>query len=200
MGWASSGFEIGNKLDARTYPAARKQRSGPPPSQADPASLAGGGPTAPRTRFFPFAFNETATSRRTISGDKCQGPALIKAFLLGTSTYSAPISKSVEIGISSTKLTEAGVALTTPRPYTLLLELQDPFSQLASAAGRGYPLATWAPGPNTITFPLDLVVYDNEFYPVLALWNNTANAQQWYGFLKVLEQIRPDKIGDYMGL
>lgn len=195
----SWGFEIPQRFDLRSFPAPRPKRTGPPPSGQGPEDLFAG-PTfaAPRMRVFPFAWNETASSRRTISGAKCQGPALIKSLMLGTSTYTAPISKSVEIGISSTRLTEAGVALTTPRPYTLLLELQDPFTQLASAAGQGFPLTTVAPQYNTFFLPLDLVVWDNEFYPTVSLWNNTANAQQWVGSLRVLEQIKAEKIGDYM--
>ena len=158
-----------------------------------------GAPSAPRTRIFPFTWNETATSRRTISGERCRGPALWKLVVLGTGTYVAPTNKTLEIGIAATKITENGVALTLPRPYSLLLELQDPFALLVAAAGRGMPLTTTNPQYITESLSLDLVIYDAEFFPVVSLWNNTANAQQWVGHMKILEQIRLDKLGDYMG-
>ncbi len=61
MGWASSGFEIGNKLDGRTYPAARAKRTGPPPSSLDPSF----DPNAART--VPIRARPTAFQIREIS-------------------------------------------------------------------------------------------------------------------------------------
>lgn len=200
MGWNTWGFEIGNALDRRAYPALRTKRSGPPPTAAAAEALQADRDTPPRMRIFPFAWNETANSRRTISGAKCQGPALYKAFQLGTSTYTAPINKTVEVGIASTPVVENGVALTTPRPYSLLLELQDPFTQLSAAMGRGFPVTTVNPLYRDFVMPLDLVIYDNEFYPTISLFNNTANAQQWVGYLRILEQVPISRLGDYMGI
>jgi hypothetical protein len=197
----SSGFEIPQRFDLGNFPKARSKRSGPPPSSARAEDLfenpAG---AAPRMRIFPFAWNETASSRRTISGKMCRGPALYKSIQLGTSALVSPISKTVEVGIASSRVTENGVALTTPRPYTLMLELVDPFLQIASAAGQGFPIHTTNPLLRDYIMPLDLVIYDAEFYPVVSLWNNTGNVQQWQGNIRVLEQVRLDKLGDYMGL
>ena len=199
-GYNSRGFEIPQRFDLSSYPKARPKRSGPPPTASAVEQQTTDRDSPPRTRIFPFAWNETANSRRTISGAKCQGPALYKAFQLGTSTYTAPINKSVEVGIASTPVVENGVALTTPRPYSLLLELQDPFAQLSAAMGRGFPVTTVNPLYRDFVMPLDLVIYDNEFYPTISLFNNTANVQQWVGYLRILEQVPISRLGDYMGL
>jgi hypothetical protein len=199
MGWNTWGFEIGNTLDRRAYPALRVKRAGPPPSSSlDAAIRAGGGTITPRMRVFPLGFNETASSRRTLSSNQCQGPALIKDIALGTSTYTAPTNKSIEVGIASSRITENGVALTTPRPYTLLTELLDPFAAIVDAAGGGLLQTTSAPNMNTIRTPLDLVVLDAQFYVTIALVNNTANAQEWHGWFRVLEAIDPLNIAAYL--
>lgn len=78
MGWASSGFEIGNKLDARTYPAARAKRTGPPPSAQDPNF----DPNAARSipiRARPTAFQIREVSERAnIALGPYVGPVLVK--------------------------------------------------------------------------------------------------------------------------
>lgn len=198
-GYDPTGFEIGNVLDARAYPLARRNRTGPAPSGAQAGILTSDPSTPPRMRVFPFVFNETATSRRAWSGNQCTGPALIKDLFIGTSAHATPTNKTVEIGIASTRITEAGVALATPRPYTLLTELLDPFNVVLDAAGGGIPDTTTAPNAASQRVKLDLVVYDAQFFPVLALVNNTGNAQEWHGWFRVLEQIPLSKLGDYMG-
>lgn len=78
MGWASSGFEVGNKLDARSYPLARASRAGPPPTTQG----AGFDPTTPRgapIRARPTAFQIREVSERAnIALGPYVGPVLVK--------------------------------------------------------------------------------------------------------------------------
>lgn len=195
----SRGYEIGNVLDRRAYPTARRNRMGPPPSgSAGSASFGAESLGPPRMRLFSFVFGETASSRRTMSGNLCNGPALIKDIVLGTNTNTDPPNKSLEIGFAATRVTEAGVALTTPRPYTLLVELINPFGTLAAAVGGGLVQHTVEPFLHNKIIPLDLVVLDAQFYPVAAWVNNSLNAQTAHGWMRVLEQIPLSKVGDYM--
>lgn len=96
---------------------------------------------------------------------------------------------SIELGYSPTAVTENGVALTTPRPYTPLTELIDPFSIFPAAAGRGLVDSNI---PNTNVRwqePLDLIVDQPDTFVVVAHWNNTALAQFWNGQLRLVENV-----------
>jgi hypothetical protein len=78
MGWASSGFEIGNKLDARTYPLARVKRPGAPPSTQPPGADPNEQRGAPvRARAFAFELREFG-GRALLATPGFVGPGLIK--------------------------------------------------------------------------------------------------------------------------
>jgi hypothetical protein len=114
MGWASSGFEIGNKLDARTYPAARTKRTGPVVSPQEDLS---GGAASAFTRVWHFR------CRVGINGDfnrvvspAMQGPAIVDELLLEFSASpGATTLPSWMLGYSETLLPQL---LDQPVPAT----------------------------------------------------------------------------------
>jgi hypothetical protein len=81
--YRSSGFEIGNTLDARAYPTARPKRSGPPPAVASPLEDPFASRGAP-IRVQPwFVHLREASGVVTCGSRPFVGPALIKQFAFG---------------------------------------------------------------------------------------------------------------------
>ena len=170
-------------IDLASYPAARKRATGDPNlPQVDNTPI-------PRTRFFTFLWNETASSRRTVSTPRIIGPAIIKDIEFYTGVINATDVKSVEVGYALVPVTEAGVSLNTARPYTVLTELIDPFSQRAAGAGVGLSQLTNPSTKTSFNIPLDLIVDVPEAYVCVALLNTSANAQLWQGKLRVVEAL-----------
>jgi hypothetical protein len=187
-------------LDALTYPLPRRSRTGPPSSlDAAAAAAAAGSTTPPRTRIFPWALNETATSRRTISTPRLVGPAIFKSLTFYSSTHQDPPGETLEIGWSPVAVQEAGVALATVRPYTVLTELLDPFGQVNSSAGRGFPQWTIPGATLPWSIDLDLILTEPQFVFTISLVNNTALAQSWHGNAIVLEAVNADALAGYTG-
>lgn len=114
MGWASSGFEIGNKLDARTYPAARSKRSGP--IITPEADLSGGAASAfTRVWQFRLRVGVGGTFNRVVS-PAMQGPAIVDELLLEWSAGpGAALLPSWMLGYSETPLPQL---LDQPVPAT----------------------------------------------------------------------------------
>lgn len=161
------------------------------------AGLAGG--AIPRTRLIPFQFNETANSRRTVSTPGLQGPAILRKIWFQTGVHVTPPQESVELGWALFPFAEAGVPLTTPRPYTLLTELQDPFGVSVATIGQGYPSATL---PNTLTDvekEVNILIPEERFVFCLALVNNGANAQEWQGRFTVVEGLDLTALPSWLG-
>ena len=187
-------------VDARTYPLPRRSRTGPA-SALDASLLAGAGGTLtpPRSRIIPWLMFTTANSRRSVSTPLLLGPAILRKLKWGKATISTPPIKTLEVGWSTTIVTEAGVPLTNVRPYTGLIELQDPFSVASAAIGRGFP------GDNTSTsypeyeFSLDLIITEPQFCFVVSLVNNSAQGEQHGGHLTILEAVNPEALATFTG-
>lgn len=178
-------------IDAGTYPAPRLKRIG---GESLPSVAL---TPLPRSRVFSWVENVTATSRRTVSGPRCQGPALLKDCSWYLGTHSAAFNVTVEVGYALNAVTEAGVPLATVRPYTVLNELIDPFAQVSASAGVGF-IDEGQPSTNVRwKEPLDLIVDLDQFFPVLAVVNGSANAQLWHGQLRVVEGILRTALEQY---
>lgn len=174
------------------YPPPRKGRGGG-------VSIEQLGPvSAPRMRMFPWIFSITGASRRTISTPRLVGPAIIKDFTWYNSTKTDPPVVTVEIGTARAPVDEAGVALTTLRPFTVLTELLDPFGVMAGASGDGFPVATLPTANDSRRFPLDLIVTDSEFFAVVSVVNNSAQAERYNGWLRVLESVDPEALSAFL--
>lgn len=174
--------------DLKNYPAPRK-RGTDTAVEAPPTSF-----QAPRMRVFPFFFTFAASSRRAFSTPLLAGPAIIKGIELYPTLVSSPPSLTVEVGTSRIEVLENSVALSTPRPYTVLTELLDPFAGMNPAAGDGYPLHTVPTLTAKYESALDLIITDREFCAVLAMVNNNVGAAEVSGVLRVLEAVDPEAL------
>ena len=200
MGFDSRGFELAPVADPPGYPALRRKRTGPV-SFLTPEELTelAASEQPPRTRVFPWLMLTTATSRRTVSTQLISGPAILRKLKWGKATISTPPVKTLEIGWANQMILEAGVALATPRPYTNLIELQDPFAIGAAGLGSGFP------GDNTSTsypeyeFSLDLIIMESRFCFTMSLVNQSAQAEQHGGHVVVLEGVSKKALALFTG-
>ena len=175
-------------IDPLRYPAPRPNRGG----HAD--ILDSGSFQHPRTRIFPWVMTTTASSRRSISTPRIQGPALIKGLSIHAPFGVDPPQATIEIGTATIDVTEASVALTAPRPYTVLTELLNPFGVIAGAAGAGLPLTTVGTMQRWAEIPLDIIVDDIECVIVLAILANALVAGTFNGHLRVLEGVEKEAL------
>jgi hypothetical protein len=187
-------------LDALTYPLPRRSRTGPASSlDAAAANAAAGSTTPPRTRLFPWAMSETANTRRTISTPRLIGPAIFKSLTFYSGTHQDPPGDTLEIGWSPVAVQEAGVALATVRPYTVLTELLDPFAFMTAPTGRGFPQWTSPTVNNPFEFRLNLILTEPQFVFTLSIVNNSNLAQEWHGTAIILEAVNADALAAYTG-
>jgi len=178
--------------DPAIYPGSRKNRgAGVLAEDLAPSP-------APRMRVFPFILNVTATSRRSLSTPRLVGPAIIKDFVWYNPTKTTPPVITIEIGTATIPVNEAGVALTSARPYVILTELLDPGAAIAGAAGDGYPVATTPTTQTHHRYPLDLIVTDAEFFAVISVVNNSLQAEEYNGWLRVLEAVDRDALSAFL--
>lgn len=188
-GFASSGFEIANELDRRAFPTARRNRTGPPPAGTAGPLAQPIGSDVGRVRVFPWAINETAARRNTISTPKLLGNVIILSLSFSSGSHADPPNDTLEVGYALQPLTETNVVLTVPRPYTVLTELLDPHGIIANDRGQGF-FGTTLNVPNRGSrIPLGLVVLERECAVVLALVNPSAFVQTWLGTLTVIENL-----------
>lgn len=177
------------------FPHARYDRS-----QTGALGFAGAaGGAIPRSRVFPWLMFTTATSRRTICSAPVTGPAILRKLKWGKATITTAPVKTLEVGWSRLPNVEAGVPLATPRPYTNLIELQDPFVVAPAAIGRGFP------GDNSSTsyveyeFTLDLLVMEPNFVFTISIINNSGQSEQHGGHFTVLEGIALEALPGWLG-
>jgi len=174
--------------DLDNYPRPRKRGVG-----VDLADLGVPAP-APRMRYFPFHFAQGGPFRWSFSLGRVRGPAIIKGLELYPHAGGDPPSITLEVGTAQLPVNEVNAPLGSPKPYLCLTEFHDPFGLTAGAAGDGIPLGTM---PNTHTryqIPLDLIVTEGEFYPVIATCNAGAAVFSITGALRVLEAVDPEAL------
>lgn len=183
-------------IDELTYPPAILNRQGPTPSGSP---LGPAGPIdPPRTRAMPFVIRETAASRSSFVTPILRGPVIIFGIHYNIGTVADPPAGTLELGWKITPGHETSVALTTPRPYTVLTELQDPQNQVADAAGGGFPWTTLnAPGRGTYV-PLRIVVVGAQVCVVVADVNNSGFVQNIYGYLHLVENVSDQALASFL--
>jgi len=178
--------------DPHLYPAPRKERG------ASAALQDLGGIQAPRMRVFPFYWSFAANSRRSWSTPQLQGPCIIRDIQLNWGAQADPPTTTLEIGTSSIPILENDVALTTPRSYNVLTELQDPDALVSGAAGAGLVASTLSTAGTRPITPLDLIVLDPSTYIVLASINDGIAAAALAGTLRVLEGVDPEALATFL--
>ena len=188
-GYGSSGFEIGNVLDRRTYPQARRGRTGPPPTSQpadfDPNQLRGA-PILAR----PCAFQlRTIGNRALVAFGSFVGPGLIKRLDLTvfSTTFGTdpPVVNLFYDTAPYVTTVNAGLA----RPHgTQLWETRIADDQPAAFVGEGGLNTLGVQGLNS-NYLLDRYVPDTNFYIGLSLYNSGGSAPFVIGSLLVYEGV-----------
>lgn len=200
MGWNSAGFEIGNTLDKRSFPAARPKRAGPPSPSALPSDPLLPVVAAPRTRIVNFYIEVGANQRSTRSRGPFQGPALV----LECRTVADPVVANDNAfffpGYNASAIEESLVAPGTAVSWPTWFERMPQQGADLDAATRGITNAVG------LTQKIDWNMNIRGVVP-LGTWFLTMTAGQvggvagfaWTGYVVVLEGIDPAVIGQYLG-
>lgn len=199
-GYASSGFEIGNVLDQRAYPTARRNRPGPPPSSAPAADVqAAQANTPPVTRAFWFELRTNATSRTTISTPRLRGPLIVKEIQWGTGSPPDATAWYLDIGKATTPVSEVNVAVGAARPWTSLFADMVPRSANVAADLIGMPSRTQYGAVADDRWRINQLIPDLDVFLVLSVLNTVAAARVTHGTFYVIEGIALDQAALYLG-
>lgn len=199
-GWASSGFEIGNLLDKRSYPPARLKRAGPPSPSAAPLDPLLPVVAAPRTRLVNFYIEVGINERSTRSRGPFQGPALVLEVFSIADPAAANDNFFFFPGYNASPIEEALVAPSTAISWPTWFERMPQQGADFDAATRGITNALGLTQKVNVALPIRGVV-------PLGTWFLTMTAGQvggvagnaWSGYVVVLEGIDPAVIGQYLG-
>lgn len=190
-GYASSGFEIGNVLDARSFPAARRNRTGPPPSAGLGAAAPGGVIVPPRSRVFPFVLGAGNAQRSSVSSPRLLGPVVLKGLYI-SKTGAAGNVRGIGLGKATAPVTENNVAAGTPLPFTALFEGL-PAAGGAAASPDQTDMSIDSASP--LYMPdssMNFIITDTEFFLVVYNAAQGATAGQINGHVNLLEQVSLD--------
>lgn len=200
-GYASSGFEIGNVLDRRAYPTARRNRTGPP----SPGGGVGGVdvppnlPSPPQSYVFPFTIRANANTRSTTSSPQLRGPSIIRG--LHWAKGGTPDGlQGILLGKALAAVTEVNVAIATALPFTRLFT---PLAGSGSTAGAPNGATSLTDFQTTILAPNDnlgIIVLDRDwFLTVTVACNATASPDDHSGYVTLLDQVPADVLAFYAG-
>lgn len=199
-GFASSGFEIGNVLDRRAYPTARRNRTGPPASGLavdDPAAAL---PTPPQTRNINFLIAVNANTRSTISRGPLRGPALVRSLEIQPAGGAALDNWFCNVGYSATPITESLVAPATAYTWEVFWEPTPHSGTDLSAGTRGALVGRALTNIIPHTWDVRGVVPLTEWYLVITVGQTAgAAANQWAGYVNVLERVSREALALYAG-
>lgn len=200
MGWASSGFEIGNKLDARTYPVPRLKRPGPPPTDPNADPNAPAPPTPPRTRIVDFFIEVGVNQRTTRSYGPMQGPAIIKRARYDFGAIAGNDGFFFEVGYSPSPIAESLVAVSTPWSWQIVTERMPQQGADFDANVRGYVNTTGISQKVQHERVFGYVVRDPQFYLTMSVGevNGVAGAN-CRGYVVVITGLSYDALSLYTG-
>jgi hypothetical protein len=190
VGYASSGFEVGNAFDLRGYPAARRNRVGPPPSGSvgapDPFANRG----APiRARSTAFALRED-NGRAVAALGPFVGPGLVKridaTFFLTQNVNPIP---HINIFYNTAAYTTAtNLAVTTLPAGTRIWESVAAEDQPRVFADEG-GLATLGGQTFSGSYLIDYYAPDAQFFLALVARAVAGSNAALYGTLLVYEGV-----------
>jgi len=188
-------------IQPRQYPVARPKRVLGVKTAVDPTleALMDTTGAIPRTRLFPWRVHETAARRNSFATPRLQGPVLVQSFSWKTGVVADPPNETIEIGYATTNPQETDALLTTPRPYTVLTELQDPQNIIANDRGLGFPVFTVSSPEMGSRIPLGLIITDPEVFVCVCVVNPSGSIQDFSGYLWLLEQVSRKALEMYVG-
>jgi len=179
-------------ITTAAYPEPRAQRPGgtPTPSQSSEQLTV----SPPRTRVFPYFIKITATSRSSFATDVLRGPVILLGYTNAVDAVGDPPAGSMELGWKPVPGGETSVPLTTPRPYTLLTELQDPQDGVLGTAGGGF-LHNTPQSPLMGSYvPVRIVIDAPEICVVIAEVNSAGFVMKASGYLHVIENVSQETL------
>ena len=197
--YASSGFEVGNLLDGRAYPTARRNRMGPPP--ADPSGLPpGAGQLAqpPQTRLLAFRVSCNPGLRTTASSRKLRGPALLLE-LHASSSVGSTGNFSLELGVAPNAVAEQDVATATLKQWRSITERVSQNAVVEPAARVGFDAVSYVAGTPRPFGKLNYVIFDPEFFLTFSVVSTAVAGAAISGHLVALEGLSADQLAALLG-
>lgn len=200
-GWNSRGFEIGNTLDRRAYPAARSKRTGPPPSAGGVggAAIPEGLPNPPQSFVFPFVLKANANTRSTTSSPRLRGPSIVRGLHFAKGGTPDGLA-GIALGKSLSVVSELNVAIATLRPYTSLFNGMPAVGTTNGAPNDAASLVDMQTTVLTDADALGIIVLDRDwFLTVTVACNNSGTVDEFHGYVTVIDQVPADVLAYYVG-
>jgi len=199
-GYRSSGFEIGNILDARTYPAPRTRRVGPAPAGQESAAPGALIVPPPRTRIVQFYIEVGTDQRSTRSRGPLQGPALVLEARVIADPVPANDNAFFFPGYSDSPIEEALVNVQNPVTWPTWFDRMPQQGADLSPATRGDTNATGLTQKIDWAMPIRGVVPLTSWYLTMSVGQvGGAAGFAWTGYVVVLEGVDPAVLGSYLG-
>lgn len=201
MGYAPSGFEIGNVFDARAYPVARRSRTGPPSpgGGVGGAEVLPGTPTPPQSFVFGFVLGAGSQQRSTTSSPRLRGPSIIRGLHFSKSGTPDAV-QGIVLGKAFSSVSEVNVAIATALPFQPL------FTGLpgaGSALGAPHSAVTPVDLQASLLDPndnLSIIILDRDWFLTVTQANDvTATPDQYHGYVVVLDQVPLEQLALYLG-
>lgn len=200
MGWDTHGFEIGNTLDRRAYPAARPKRGAGIP--IPPEELVSSG-AAPFTRVWNFMVRQAGINARTIRVSPAMiGPAIVKSLTLALNSHEVAAGiDAMALGWSIGKPVAQRKGSNTINPPGQVIIESDTIDDnvgdnpLPSYGSPFWGLISSAPG----RIALDYVITEPSFY-IWSVWETSSiNAFVVDGVVTVLNQVDRRALSQFTG-
>lgn len=194
-----SDYYLRDPFDARTYPAARRKRTGPPPSDGSGnADFAAGPPQPPQSRILAFQVSCNVGARTTGSSQKLIGPALIKNLHLASSVGSLG-NFSLELGVALNPVTEQDVSPALVKGWRPITERVSQNAAAENAARVGFPSVGGQSGVPQPLGPLDYLVFDPEFFLTISVVSVGAAGSALMGHVVLLERLTLAQLANMLG-
>lgn len=181
---------------ASVFPTARADR-GVPSSFTPLPQVAG--TAVPRTRVIAFRIaNPAANSRQTMSVGPFNGPAILQRVQWWPDNANANAVHALGFGTSIAPITEAAVALTTPKGWVDLIERADNDVYAADARTVGF----WQPNtaPPLVGFRGDVrhIIQQASFYITITAYGSAGAGNRWTGDLTVIENVSEAALASFL--
>jgi hypothetical protein len=179
--------------EAGWFPAPRVNRIGG-------ASATGAPSAAPRAISVPFNIQSGANSRTSTAVAQLVGPAILRGLFIIVDA-GGPITSldlSLDIGYATSALSEAAVALSTPRPYTSIFTPQWFPSAQIQANIFGIPSFTLINSQSFNTLRWDIPITQNNFFLIMATCNNEAAAHNFAGVVYLLDGVDAGALANFL--
>jgi hypothetical protein len=187
-------------FDARTYPAPRSKRAGPPAVTVPGAAAGAPQPTSyPRSRVLWFESSTVGNTRSSAASQRLYGPTIITSVFWMQSGALDPGNRWLELGKAFSPINEINVGITSTKAYTPLVEGPSTPQTVVPTGFNGWWLSTPDSNIPNGEFTCRIVVPDRDWFLIFAVGNNTVNTISVRGGCSVLDQVDPFALAAYVG-